>query len=213
MAVTKSTKHSSDGKLIQGDSPTSHLSWEVKQWLLKWWCSVGYLLVLVFHHYYSCFGAFCYCHSYFILVLSGEPTVDDHLPSSVKSMPCDWFSVRHLEELSDGTENQPMHGSLYRKSILSVAGIASLFSDCECKMLIMFHLCLPLVSLSLPLASVWTNPFTMYSRTDHTAVLILTPTGSTTRSTKASVTHWSLNWNKVLPTLFSTDCKRESYDF
>ena len=37
--------------------------------------------------------------------MSGEPTVD-HLPSSVASMlsmSCDWLSVRHLEEASDGT--------------------------------------------------------------------------------------------------------------
>ena len=29
-----------------------HRIYEAKQWLLKW-CSIWYLLVLVFHHYYS----------------------------------------------------------------------------------------------------------------------------------------------------------------
>ena len=36
--------------------------------------------------------------------MSGEPTVDDHLPSSTASMSCDRLSVRHLEEPSDDTE-------------------------------------------------------------------------------------------------------------
>ena len=58
--------------------------------------------------------------------MSGEPTGDDHLPSSevsVLSMSCDRLSLHHLEEPSDGTELIYGHGNLYRKSILSVAGI------------------------------------------------------------------------------------------
>ena len=38
--------------------------------------------------------------------MSWEPTVDDHLPSSIASMlsmSCEWCSVRHIEEPSDGT--------------------------------------------------------------------------------------------------------------
>ena len=63
IAVTKSTQFNkrlsgSDGKLKLGDIPISHL-WS------EWWYGIRCLLVLVFHHYHSCFGAFCSCYPYF----------------------------------------------------------------------------------------------------------------------------------------------------
>ena len=57
-------KSSSDGKLILRDIRYFII---INSSLLDFInAKQGCLLVLVFHHYYSCFGAFCYRHPYFL---------------------------------------------------------------------------------------------------------------------------------------------------
>ena len=65
MAIEKITK---TGVVVMENyykETSLHHIYKVKQWQHKWWRSIGCLLVIVFHQYYSCFGSFFYCHPYF----------------------------------------------------------------------------------------------------------------------------------------------------